>query len=243
MGTLDYEKISRYIDGEMTGDELAAFEQLIRQDNDLKREVEQYKEVNDTLKTNLHPDKDELDFRHTLEGFQQEYFKRGTKVIHINKYRKWIAAVAAAAIIVMMLTWWPWKDDLYQEFASTKMAGVAMRGTKSDSLLQKATENFNRKEYAEAVPLLEALNQLEPENTYTRFYYAIALLESNKIERSREELNKLYEGTSLFRYDAAFYIALGYLREKNEATCKKWLLKIPPDADIYSKAQSLLKRL
>jgi hypothetical protein len=247
MSALDYEKISRYVDGEMTGDELDAFEQLLLLDNELKKEVDQYREVNDTLKSKLFPDNDELAFRQTLEGFQQEYFKRQTKVIpidkHRRKYMKWIAAAAAVAIIVVMATWWPWKADLYQEYAPIKMASVALRGTKSDTLLQKATEKFNRKEYADAIPLLESLKQIEPENAYNRFYFAIALLESNQIARSRQEFNALYQGTSLFRYDAAFYIGLSYLKEKDERNCKEWLMKIPSDADIYSKAQSLLKRL
>lgn len=243
MSALDYEKISRYVDGEMTGDELQSFEQLLLQDNALKREVDQFKEVNDTLKTNLHPDEGELALRNTLEKLQQQYFKQQTKVISINKYRKWLAAAVAAAAILVILLWSPWKQDLYRQYASIEMTSSAVRGPEADSILQRATENFNEKKFAEAIPLFEALVQLKPESAYTRLHFAIALLESNQIERSRKELTTLYEGNSLFSYDAAFYMALSYLKEKDKIACKEWLMKIPADAAIYSKSQSLLKKL
>ena len=53
----------------------------------------------------------------------------------------------------------------------------------------------------------------------------------------------LYSRVSLFKYDAAFYMALSYLKEKNKPGCKEWLNKIPADAGPYSNAQELLKKL
>ena len=76
-----------------------------------------------------------------------------------------------------------------------------------------------------------------------QFYYAVALLQNGDIEKSRAQLNELYNGESLFKYDAAFYMALSYLKEKDKAICREWLNKIPADAGPYSKAQELLKKL
>ena len=64
-----------------------------------------------------------------------------------------------------------------------------------------------------------------------------------RIENARKELMIVYNGVSSFKYDAAFYLALSYLKEKNKADCKNWLNKIPADAGIYNKAQELLKKI
>jgi len=50
MSTLDYDKISRYVDGEMNAEELKAFEEELRLDDELRKATSLYKEVNDTLK-------------------------------------------------------------------------------------------------------------------------------------------------------------------------------------------------
>ena len=123
------------------------------------------------------------------------------------------------------------------------MPGVAERGTPTDSLLKKATDNFNDKKFAEAIPLFETLLKVDSQSSFTQYYYAIALLQNNQTEQSRTQLYQLYNGTSLFRYDAAFFMSLSYLKEKNREVCKDWLNKIPADASLYNKSGELLKKL
>jgi hypothetical protein len=242
MNAHDYDTISRYTDGEMDAGEQKAFEERLQQDASLRTALELYKEVEDTLKTRLHAGEEDRAFHHTLEQMQGAYFKPPAKVVAFYEARWW-AAAAAAVVIAVVLVWSPWKQDLYRQYAAIEMAPVAERGTPADSLLQEATADFNEKKFARAVPALEILLQLDTANAYTRYYYAIALLETNQIEKSRQELTYLYNGNSIFRYDAAFYVALSYLKEKDRTACREWLNKIPADAGIYSKVQQLLKEL
>lgn len=241
MGAPDYDKISRYVDGEMNAEELQVFEQAMQQDSELKKEVELYIEVQETLKMKLVPDEEEQALKNSLEQMQKDYFQSRGKIINMKRYRWW--AASAAAVFIAIMLWAPWKTNLYRQYAAIEMAPVEVRGTTSDSLIQKATENFNVGQYADAIPTFESLLRLDPGNAYIRFYYAISLLETKNIEKSRKELSLLYEGNSVFRYDAAFYIALSYLKEKNKSGCIEWLNKIPSDASIYGKAQALLRKL
>ncbi len=251
MSTPDYDKISRYADGEMDAEELQAFEQMLQQDAALKKEVDLFREVNDTLKTKLYPGKDELALQSTLEEMRQQYFHNtGAKIVQFRKYR-WVAAVAAAAIIIALFIWSPWSQpDLYRQYASVEMNSVAERGTPADSLLQLVTQKFNDKNFEETIPLFETLLKTDEANSYLHFYYAVALLETGQVEKSRAELNQLYNGISIFRYDAAYFMALSYLRksvpsekEKDRVACIQWLNQIPEDASIYSKGQNLLMKL
>ena len=251
MKAFDHDMISRYLDGEMNGEELTTFEEQLQQDADLQKEVELVKELNEILQMKLHPDENELALTGTMKEMRGEYFSSDTaaerstaKIIPMQK-RRWMMAAAAVFIAVVMLTIWsPWKkEDLYQQYASLEMPGVAERGTPSDSLLKQATNKFNDKKFGEALIPFENILKEDPQNSYVHYYYAIALLQSGETERSRNELTQLFNGTSVFRYDAGFYLALSYLKEKDKTNCASWLNKIPADAPVFNKAQELLKKL
>ena len=247
MKEFDYDMINRYLDGEMNEEELKAFEATMLQDAELQSEVELLRDVNATLKTKLHPGENEIALRNSLKEIRSEFFTSKTnqaKVILLNR-RRWMSAVAAVFVMALLLTvWQPWKkEDLYKQYADIQMPGIAERGAATDSLLKQAVENFNNKKFAEAVPAFEAVLKDSSQNAFVQYYYAIALLQNDNIEKARIQLTALYNGTSLFKYDAAFYMALSYLKEKNKETCKDWLNKIPVDAGPYSKAQELLKKL
>jgi cytochrome c-type biogenesis protein CcmH/NrfG len=244
MNTPDYDKISRYIDDEMDAGERKSFEEQLQHDAELRKETELYKEINDTLKYKLQADEEEKGLRNTLEEMNDLHFGSKAKIIPLKKYRLWIASAAAIAVIaVLTMLWAPWKKDLYKQYAYIEMPPVAERGVPADSLLKQGTSNFNEKKFKAASSSFEAILKNDPQNAYVQFYYAIALLESGQIEESRTEFTGLYNGASLFKYDAAFYMALSYLKEKNKTACREWLNKIPADANIHNKAQKLLKKL
>jgi predicted Zn-dependent protease len=247
MKEFDYDIINRYLDGDMNAEELKAFELQLQQDADLQKEVELTGDVLSNLKIKLHPGENEKALQHSLTEMNAEYFSRKTeqaKIIPPSR-RRWVTAVAAMFIMALLLTvWQPWKkEDLYQQYAAIQMPGIAERGAANDSLLKSAVENFNNKKFAEALPAFEKILRDSAENSFVQYYYAIALLQNDNNEKARNELTALYNGVSVFRHDAAFYLALSYLKEKNKAVCKDWLNKIPTDNATWFKAQELLKKL
>jgi cytochrome c-type biogenesis protein CcmH/NrfG len=247
MKEFDYDMINRYLNGEMNGEELKAFELQMQQDADLQKEVELLKDVNSTLKIKLHPGENETALRNALQEMNAEFFAskaEQAKVIPLNR-RKWMTAIAAVFVLALLLTLWqPWKkEDLYKQYADIQMPAIAQRGATTDSLLKQAVENFNNKKFAEAIPVFETVLKDTAENSFVQYYYAIALLQNGNIEKARAQLTVLYNGESIFKNDAAFYLALSYLKEKNKDTCKDWLHKIPTDNATWFKAQELLKKL
>jgi Tetratricopeptide repeat len=244
MSDFDYDTIIRYIDDEMQADERQAFEQALQQDEGLKNEVKLCRDLQESLRLNFYPDEGEQALRDSLVEIQPAFFKPRTKIISFSPGRiAWKFASAAAVILLALFIWQPWKEDLYHQFASTRMVSIAERGTATDSLLQQATEKFNAGNFDKAVPDFEDLLKREPGNAYIQFYYAVDLLEANQVGKSRSRLVLLNDSSSLFRYDAAFYLALSYLKEKNKAAAIQWLQKIPSDAAIYSKARALMDKL
>jgi len=256
MKEFDHDTINRYLEGEMNEAETKTFEAQMQEDADLKNVVELYRDVNQTLQMKLHPGEKESALRNTLAEMRGDFFSKRTetteekptaKIVQMSRSR-WIAAAAAVCIgIVMLAIWAPWKkQDLYQQYASIEMPGVTERGTPADTLaklLKEATDDFNDKKFAEAVPVFTTIRQMDSSNVFVQFYYGVALLQSGQTAASRQQLTELYNGSSLFKYDAAFYMALSYLKEKNNTACKEWLNKIPADAGRYERAQELMKKL
>ena len=83
----------------------------------------------------------------------------------------------------------------------------------------------------------------DPQNSFARYYFGIALLENHQTDSSRNGLRQIYNGRSLFRYDAAFYLALSYLKENNKTQCKEWLSRIPAGAGNYHRVRELPGKL
>ena len=251
MKEFDYDMINRYLGGELKGDELNAFREQLLQDAELQNEIELVKEVNDTLKMKFYPDDNEQALTESLNKIRGSYFSNEndskqlpTKIISIKRMRWVVAAAAVFTGLIILTIWSPWKnEDLFTTYASLDMPGVAERGTPADSLLKQAIANFNEKKFAEAIHEFEKLLKGDQQNSYLHYYYSIALLKNGQMEGSRNELSQLYNGNSLFRYDAAFFIALSYLKEKDKAKCREWLNKIPADAAIHVKARELLEKL
>jgi Tfp pilus assembly protein PilF len=251
-----FEDIARYAEQEMPAEERQAFEAALGTDAELQQQLALYREVDSNLQQQFTPDAQREQLKNTLQGMRSEFFagkadastdstantKAPAKVVSMNRYLK--AAVSIAAVLVIgLFVWNPFNGDLYEQYSPTTMVTQVERGGHTDSVLNEATVAFNGKEFTTAAVLLAEVVQQQPDNSFANFYFAVSLLESGQTRQSREVLTKVYNGTSAFKYEAAFYLALSYIKAKDEAAAKGWLEKIPADAGNYAKAQEVLKKL
>lgn len=240
-----YNDIARYVEGGMTTDERSAFEVSLASDEGLRQQLALYQEVDTSLQQHFNADEQRQHLQHTMQSLRGEFFgaaSQPAKVISFKKYLR--SAVAVAAILIaVVFVWQPWKPSLFNKFGETSMAAPAERGDNGDKVLQQAVTAFNKRDYSTAVTLLQQVKEQDTANSYVNFYYGVALLKSGRVPEARRIFDALYAGQSAFKFDAAFFQALGYLTEKNKEACKEWLQKIPADAANYDKAQELLKEL
>lgn len=237
-----FEDIARYAGDEMTAAERQSFETALAADANLRQQLDLYREVQTGLEQALGRDDRKEDLKTTLTNLGKEHFQQPrAKLVSFKVYIR--TAIAAAAVTTAILIWRPWQPGLFNEYAETQMISTTVRGENTDTLLEKAATAFNKEEFETAAGLLQQVVQLQPGNSLARYYYGIALLHTGQATQSRTVLNEVYTGSSVFKYDAAFYIALGYLKEKNKPVCREWLKKIPPGAGSYDKANELLRKL
>lgn len=239
------EEIALYVNGDMTGADQQQFEQLLQRDKTLQEHVQQYRQILSALRTKLAPDAQDQALKQTLSTLNEEHFGHAEdKIRPVGVYIKWAIAAAAVAIILIINLFHPWRqNDLYTEYATLQMVTAAERGDHTDTLLQQAAVAFNTQQYGLAQKELVTAYKLEPDNALIKFYYAVTLVETGDHQTGQPMLEQIYAGNSVFKYDAAYFLALSYLKINNQESCRKWLQKIPSGTTRYAQAQSLISHL
>jgi tetratricopeptide (TPR) repeat protein len=242
MAIYDKELIIRYVDDELSAPERQQFEADLQKDPVLGAEVSLYRELKATLQQRLPPDDKRDQLRSTLSVLNKSYFSAasgaGARRVPLTR---WLAGMAAAAAVVtaVLLLWPSEKDNVIGRLGRTEMIGTSERGSNADSLLQQAAVFFNSGQFAKALPLLDRAVRADSSSQLALFYRGVAAWHTGAVDAARRDLQKVSDGESLLRYEAAFYMALTYAAQKNTSAARDWLKRIPEDAPISAKAKEL----
>ncbi|RQO75408.1 hypothetical protein DBR43_08620 [Pedobacter sp. KBW06] len=233
--------VARYVEGDMEAGELQAFEVLLREDSELQALLTEYKEIHQSLKMKIAPDARDKALENTLNELNGKYFRKEGKTMALNGYLKWISV--AAVLVIGLLVWAPWSGGLYEKYATGREMSVAERGTGAEQKIEDAAALYNTGDFSGAAKILAPVYQSNPERAMVAYYYGISLIENNQEQEARKVLLKLYEGSSVFKYDALYNIGLSYVKEKNNKEALVWLAKIPADDNNYAQAKELIEKL
>lgn len=233
--------VARYVEGDMEAEELQAFELLLREDAELQGLLSEYHNIHQMLKMKIAPDARDKAVENTLLELNEKYFRKTAKTIALNGYLKWISI--AAVLIIGLLVWAPWSGGLYEKYTISREMSVAERGTGAEQKIEDAAILYNSGDFSGAAKILAPVYRSNPERAMVAYYYGISLIEDNQENEARKVLLKLYEGTSVFKYDALYNIALSYVKERNHKEALVWLSKIPAGDTNYGKAQELIGKL
>ncbi|TKC08238.1 hypothetical protein FA048_13860 [Pedobacter polaris] len=234
--------VARYSEGDMDENEIANFKTQLQDDVELQQNLKEYQNIHQSLKMQLANDESDQRFKQHLNTLGRQHFSEEVKVISFRPYKKWLPAVAAI-LVVGLLLWAPWNSSLYSNYADNGQMLITERGAAQQTNLDVAASFYNDKDYVAAEKLLEREYLANLQNEMVGYYYGIALIETHQEEVARTVLTKIYIGESAFKYDAAYYIALSYLKEDKNTDCIAWLKKIPPGTGRYAKATELLTKL
>lgn len=161
----------------------------------------------------------------------------------MTKNKKILLGIIAIAVIIGVVIWAPWSSGLYEKYSFSKQMPTAAPGADNRAQLTKAAEHYNKGDYEEARKILGKEYMFNPQNPLLAYYFAITLIETGQSYEARTVLQHLFEGRSVFKYDAAFYAALSLLKEDKKAGAVQWLQKIPRENPNYTRAQSLIAEL
>lgn len=233
---------SNYVDGEMDLQQQKDFELQMQGDAELREYVEQYRHAAIALKNRFTPDEKLDNLKQTLGNQNKTYFKAEAKVVSFKTYTRWISGIAAV-LILGLIVFNPWKKSLYDEYRTAGSMSVSERGEGAQTNLEKAAAFYNKKDYTAAEKLLAKEYVANPQNSMAAYYYGITLIQDKQEAKARVILQQLYQGESAFKYDAAYYIALSYVKQNDKINTHKWLKNVPPGTSNYAKAKELEAKL
>lgn len=229
----------RYLNSQMTEAERQAFAARLQASPLLSQQVKRFSYVRQLLAQRICPDSGRDELQHQLYMHRNAWYTlKDNAGIPILRYVILVAAIAATIAIMLYVS--PWRKNIYRQFASTEMQ---IPDVDSVRLPEAAIYQFNHGHFNDAVILLNESLKTNPGNVYARFYRSVALIDLNQQDTARKDLQMVYDTSNDLKYDAAFYLALSYLKEGRKQQSQEWLSKIPPGAPNYIKAQKLIAEL
>ncbi|MDR6566654.1 RNA polymerase sigma factor [Chitinophaga ginsengisegetis] len=235
----DLLETDRFLSGQMSETERKAFSERLQGDALLTQQVKRFDAVRQLLAQKICNDTNRDELQHLLFTHRNAWYTlKDNSPIPIRNYVILTALIAAGMAILLYVS--PWRKNIYRQFASTEMQ---IPDIDSLRLPEEAIVQFNHGHFNEAVLLLNKALTANPGNLYARYYRGVALIDQNQMESARQDLLTVFNNSSELRYEAAFYMALSYLREGRKQECLEWLLKIPSGAPNYLKVQKLIEEL
>lgn len=245
---MNYEQIEKYLNGELEGEELLAFENDLRNDAELAKEVKLYRSIETEMKSAAAEQQEEAELRKSLNNLGDTHFKKKAKLVGMKR-TWWYVSAAAASVLIFLLVKPLFnksfdKDKLYAGYMK-EVEGLpeSQRGNNPDSLYTEAAQLYNHKDYKQALPLLEKLIEQNKEDIQVKLAAGICYMQVENYSPAVSLFDSIAAGTSVYKNQALWMKALVLLKQNKLAECYDQLKLIPADADKYEAAQALLKKL
>lgn len=244
-----YEKFDSYLNGELQGEALSDFEKALQENAELKRDLELYKELDDRLQNHFDFQGKKQQLKGTLSSLNETFFqedKTTPKVVQMkprSKYLKW----AVAAVILLLASFFIPRfftppTPTYANLIKMPKASFTEMGVSADQAILAASEKaFNDKNYNQVIKILKPYATDHPENATTRFYLALANMQTDHLDTAFAQLQALSKGDSVYATESLWYLALLELKRGNSSKFQQYLKQIPKGSDHYEEARKLLK--
>lgn len=244
------EKIIKYLDGEVIGEEKISLENEIAQDPQMLKVVAVVKEVDQIV-----GDEDLVNFITKIDQIRSDFHLNPDKYNIISDHasitnsNSWIfnkkLAIAASIIIIAILssivfyTSKPLNEKLFNQYYTAYDASVITRSdnTTTDDLIV-AIQLYDKKQYNEAIIKFDKILKIDHNNTAARFFISVSYMETKAFEKAIENLNQVIANhDTAFLEHAEWYLALCYIKTNQLKEAKKIIGQIKA-GDSYYRAQA-----
>lgn len=232
------DQIQDYLDGQLSADEQAAFEQELRGNAELQKQTAIRREMQDVITKRLKAEQGVPALRSTLKAVAATQNKPAAKVI---PFRRIVIGLAAAAALIFAVVMSGVFNNDGMELPD--MEATISRGVNSDSLFNAASNAYNDKDYATSALLLEQVVSADTQSAAARYYLGLSYVGNKAWGPAVTHLARISSGTSVYAGDAAYFAALSYENLNEKTKAMEQALKVPQTSAYYKKAQKLLGRL
>ncbi len=214
MSEQDLTLIEAYVKGNMTADEKAAFEARLKSDPELSSALSdrQKMEAYLTHRTSVAFTLDDL--RH----LNQQNFPEDRKKSPLIPVRTIISI--AASILFVLAAYFLYNtytspsspEELYQAFAEPIPLDLTTRGENACADDQLIMDLYTAGKYSEVLPLLQNCTEAKPDNSLLKMARGYCQMELGDTEAAGKTFEEILEEESLLKDEAAWNLALTYVR-------------------------------
>lgn len=260
--------INRYINGELKGKDLVAFEALLLQDKTLQEKVNFHKDVDAILYEKMAPvktfKKEEAKLKPLLKELGREFFLQENQANeHKTETHKTettaepqsqsksaiirrlspLVSLAAAAALLLFFFFPNTENKLYTKHFELPTNQTKMSLDNNPTDFDKANKAYKNGNYKESIMLYNESLAENPDNAQTLLYKGGAELAINQTKDATQTFQKLVQNKN-YADIANWYLALTYLKKGDTEKTKSYLKLISlEDKTYYDKAEELLKEL
>lgn len=241
--------IEKYVANTLKKDEQTAFEKRLRNEPSLAKALDLHTSMRSFLTEKAKQDS----FSEFLTGVSDEYFmetspKETIKIIPLYKRNSFRIGLGLVAAISLFLIVFPFlkSPDLYSQFKNHRPLAITQQSNETSTLLIEAEKAFNEKNYTNAYNSLNKYLESEPNDVEATLYKGISLLELNNIDDAKPIFQSISNGSSVFKVEALWYLALAHLKDDEPEQCTDTLNELiaqNQDIKLVKRAEELLARL
>lgn len=236
--------IMKYLEGALSDEELLRFELSMESNQELRDSVNDLK-----LLTNYSAKRDQIN--ESLSVLNEIHDEKVT-VIPSRRRNSLFKKLLIGFVIISLgfLTYYilneskdsrpQTNEQLYAYYFQPDDANFQTKGEIGKDELLKFQTLFNNKEYQEAILSID----IQKNNSADlQFYYAIALIASDKDQEGTQMLEELKQDTPIFRNESLYYQSLSFIKRGELLKAKTTLEQIELSSSKYQKASEILKSL
>jgi tetratricopeptide (TPR) repeat protein len=248
MKTIDFSHfIERYIAGEMREDERTWFEKELNGNGNLRAELELRRKTDDILRN-----KDIMNLRNklsTIEKQKKEAAVAAKELPKRNHYR--YAAIVTALVLIGSIAVLTGRksgsDELLGKYYRTYEPMTSQRSghTVSNADFTLALEFYNTNDFTNAALFFSKVLEKNPIDMQSVLLYGVSNFEDKKYPEAESSFTTVIDdNNNLFIETARWYLALCYIRTKDDEKAREQLQVIADEGGIYSKnARKILRNI
>jgi tetratricopeptide (TPR) repeat protein len=253
--------IEDYVNGQLSIEEKADFQQQLQQDPSLAQEVGLYKDIFSGLAIGGRKDMkahlkalDEKSFSQEAASKLQASVTENIKGKVIQSFwqrNAWLTGIAACLVLGLVAFLWVSNsssaNSLFAKYYAPypNVVAAVERGETIQDATKQAMQAYESGDYTRAIQGLQQIANNDPEASSLYLYLGISYIETSQLDSAKVYLEKATaDAASKLHTQAKWYLALAYLKNKEKEQAIVHLQSLSQESGVYAqKARQLLDDL
>jgi len=238
--------VERYIDNEMTANELEWFEKEMDGNHHLLHETNLRININNAIR-----EKDVIDLRAKLDDITSAQNSKTSRLRTFYLKGSKYATAAAIVVFVLIGAFLLYNnrslssDQLYQKYYEPYEASYNLRSgsVELNNELYKAMSKYQNKEFKEAIALFEKILEQDKSRVGLHLYSGLSHMELEQFQKASNDFSVIIEKDyQLYLDQAEWYLAFCYLMTDNTIKAKEAFNAIASSESYYKKEAGKILR-